>query len=329
MILSIVIPAYNESENIPHTIAGLQESLSAYAPADEVEIIVVDDHSSEPMYEKLESLNDPNVHCIRLSRRSGSHVALRAGLAASRGDAILCISADAQEDPAAVPQMLDKWRQGAQVVWGLRYERSGESLAQKYFSLAFYKMLSTMTESAKDGIDLSRADFYLLDRQVVDCLNRLQENNTSLFGLIAWIGFKQDFIEYERRERRFGKSKWKFRARMRLAKDWIIAFSGLPLKAMTYVGFTVAALGMLYAAFILIRTIIFGVPISAVAGWTSLMIVVLVLGGLQMAMLGVVGEYLWRTLEETRRRSLYFVEKSTISRSRLGSEEAPSWLSNR
>jgi dolichol-phosphate mannosyltransferase len=142
---------------------------------------------------------------------------------------------------------------------------------------------------------------------VVDALNSLQEANSSLFGLVAWIGYQQDYVEYERRERQIGKSKWRFRARMRLAKDWVIAFSGIPLKVMTVMGFAVAALGMLYALWVM-GVAIFGEPIQ---GWASIMVVVLIIGGLQMAMLGIMGEYLWRTLEETRQRKLYFIEKST------------------
>ncbi len=307
-MLSIVIPAYNEAENLRRTLPQMREALRQSGMTD-YEFIVVDDHSSEPLFESLAELNDPHIHCIRLSRRSGSHTALRAGLGASRGSAALCISADGQEDPAAIPLMVEKWREGNQIVWGLRSQRSGEGLFQKYFSLLFYKLLATLTEGGQSGIDLNRADFYLLDRRVVNGLNALPENNSSLFGLIAWIGYRQAYVEYERRERAVGKSKWKFRARMRLAKDWIIAFSGLPLKSMTILGFIVAGLGFLYAMWILINSLLFGNPVE---GWASLMTTVLVLGGLQMAMLGIIGEYLWRTLEETRRRALYFVEKSTF-----------------
>jgi glycosyltransferase involved in cell wall biosynthesis len=307
MKLSVVIPAFNEIENLRITLPRLAEVLKKCPLVTDYEFIVVDDHSTEPMYEALESLQDPRVHCLRLSRQGGSHIALRAGLAATGGDAVLCISADGQEDPAAIPAMLEHWQSGAHIVWGLRFERSGESFLLKTFSLLFYRMLAMLTES-KGSIDLSRADFYLLDRRVVDALNSLREANSSLFGLVAWIGYRQDFVEYERRERQIGKSKWRFRARMRLAKDWVIAFSGIPLKVMTVMGFAVAALGMLYALWVM-GVAIFGEPIQ---GWASIMVVVLIIGGLQMAMLGIMGEYLWRTLEETRQRKLYFIEKSTV-----------------
>lgn len=321
-MISVVIPAFNETENLRLSLPRLREALAASGLAPDYEIIVVDDHSSEPLYETLSALNDPKLHCIRLSRRSGSHIALRAGLAASRGEAVLCISADGQEDPSVIPAMLQKWQDGNQVVWGLRRERNEEGLLQKIFSLVFYRLLALLAESNSSRIDLSRADFYLLDRRVVKALNVLPENNTSLFGLIAWIGYQQDSVEYDRRERAVGHSKWKFRSRLRLAKDWVIAFSGLPLKAMTVLGFTVSAIGMLYALFIL-GNAIFGKPVQ---GWSSLMIVTLVLGGLQMAMLGVIGEYLWRTLEETRRRALYFVEKSTLDSSE--NQTGPSTLTD-
>ncbi len=307
-MLSIVIPAYNETENLCLTIPRLRDVVLGAGMPD-CEFIVVDDHSSEPMYESVLALDTPNVRCIRLSRRSGSHVALRAGIAVAKGDAVLCISADGQEDPAAVPVMLQQWRNGTQIVWGLRKARDNEGFLQKLFSLAFYKLLASVTESSSQGIDLSRADFYLLDRRVVDSINQLKETNTSLFGLIAWIGFQQGAVEYDRKERRFGKSKWRFRQRMRLAKDWIIAFSGLPLKVMTVVGFLIALTGLLLAVYILVLRLFWHV--ITIEGWASLIVAVLVLGGFQIAMLGILGEYLWRTLEETRRRRLYFVEKST------------------
>lgn len=310
-MISVVIPAYNEADNIHQTLT----ELLAVMGDEPCEIIVVDDHSGDETYERVVLFGQTHVHGIRLSRRSGSHVALRAGLLHARGDAVLCISADGQDNPEAVRQMIAKWRDGSQIVWALRQKRDNESLGQKYFSLAFYKLLSTLAETqGGNGIDLARADFYLLDRQVVDAVNRCSERHSSLFGLIAWSGFRQDWVEYARLARRAGQSKWNFRARFRLAKDWIIAFSGLPLKAMTMVGFSVAVLGLLYAALTFVR-VFSGIPIQ---GWASLMIAVLVLGGLQMAMLGIIGEYLWRTLDETRNRPLFFIEKMSLSQ-----KEAP------
>ena len=308
-MLSVVIPSFNESDNIINTIEEIKDVIEKKIFSKKYEIIVTDDHSTDNTYQIVESFNDVRIKCIRLSRRSGSHIALRAGIANARGDAVLCISADGQDDPNVLEEMLKKLHEGAQIVWALRKKRK-ESFLIKRSVLIFYRTLELLTDTKKSEIDLSRADFYLLDKKVVDAINHCPERNTSLFGLINWLGFKQDYVEFERRERKSGKSKWNFRARFHLAKDWIIAFSGLPLKLMSILGALVALIGFLYAIFIVIHAII-GNPIQ---GWTSIMIVILILGGLQMIMFGILGEYLWRNIDESRRRPLYFIEKTTFKK---------------
>lgn len=307
MSLSIIIPAYNESSNIKVIINELLNVLSRTNFSNKYEIIVVDDHSTDNTYHIVESFNDIRTKCIRLSRRGGSHIALRAGISNAKGDAVLCISADGQDDPNILEEMLKKWEDGTHIVWALRKKRK-ESLLINRSALIFYKTLELLTNTEKSEIDLSRADFYLLDKKVVDAINHCPERNTSLFGLINWLGFKTDYVEFERRKRKSGKSKWNFRTRFRLAKDWIVAFSGLPLKLMSILGALVALIGFLYAIFIVIHAII-GNPIQ---GWASIMIVILILGGLQMIMFGILGEYLWRNIDESRRRPLYFIEKTTF-----------------
>jgi dolichol-phosphate mannosyltransferase len=274
---------------------------------DKTEVIVVDDHSSDNTYDVVDNMNDSRVSCLRLSRQSGSHTALRAGFIESNGDFVMCLSADGQDDPNCLNQMLLKLCSGCNVVWALRKNRNKESLILQLFAKTFYKMLFGLIGGDQSGIDLSRADFYILDRPVLEAIKSCAERNTSLFGLISWLGFKQEFVEYERRERNTGLSKWSYRSRLRLAKDWIIAFSGLPLKLMTIVGFIIAFIGFSYATFLIINSLLR----NPIAGWSSIMVAVLVLGGIQMIMLGVAGEYLWRNLDESRKRPLYFIEKET------------------
>lgn len=309
-MVSVVIPAFNESDNIRNTIEEIKDLIEKKNLSEEYEIVVIDDHSTDNTFNIVKSFNDTKIKCIRLSRRSGSHVALRAGIAMAKGKAVLCISADGQDDPNALEKILTKWREGAQIVWALRKRRK-ESLLMKWFALIFYMTLEFLTNRKKSQIDLSRADFYFLDKKVVDAINLCPERNTSLLGLINWLGFKQDYVEFERRERKSGKSKWDFRARYRLARDWIIAFSGLPLKLMTIAGIFFSLIGFLYAMFIIVYAIV-GNPVQ---GWASTIVLILVLGGLYMLMLGIIGEYLWRNLDESRRRPLYFIEKSTLKES--------------
>ena len=305
-MLSIVIPAYNESLNIKATILELINVLSETEFSSKYEIIVVDDHSYDSTFQEVKSFNSRKIKCIRLSRRSGSHIALRAGMFQAKGDIVICISADGQDNPNIFEKLIKKWKEGNNIVWALRYNRR-EPLLIKNFAIVFYKILQLLTNIKDNKIDLSRADFYLLDKKVIDAINSCGERNTSLFGLINWFGFRQDYVKYERRERRSGKSKWSFRSRFRLAKDWIVAFSGLPLKLMSIIGFIVSSIGFLYGIIVLLNAIS-GNPIQ---GWTSTILIILILGGLQMIMLGIIGEYLWRNLDETRKRPLYFIEDST------------------
>lgn len=305
MKISVVIPAYNESENINTTIDEFTIILEQTST--EHEIIVVDDHSDDDTYEKAASHRTRNCKVIRLSRRSGSHVAIRAGLLYASGDCVLVISADGQEPAKTLEIMLLKWKEGNQIIWALRNSRNDEGLLSRIFAFTFYKTLTALSEMPS-SINLARADFYLLDRAVVNALNQCSERNTSLFGLIVWIGFKQTSVNYERLPRRFGESGWSLHARLRLAKDWIIAFSSLPLRAITYLGFLIASIGFIYATMIIINSIAYG---TATQGWASMITTGLILGGAQMIMLGIIGEYLARCFDETRRRPVFFVEEST------------------
>lgn len=311
-MISVVIPAYNESLNIPKTVDEIRAVLSKSAYATDYEIIVVDDHSSDDTFDVVASMPYPQVRALRLSQRRGSYTALRAGMMAAQGEAIFCLSADGQDDPAALLTMIEKWQRGAQVVWALRKNaaRTDEPVTYRLAALLFYRILKAMTSALDHTIDLSRADFYLIDQRVAEAIKACQERHTSLFGLIAWSGFRQDYVEYDRRARIQGHSKWNFSSRWSLAKDWIIAFSAIPLRTMVWLGFAIGILGITYAVIIVFFYLFFD---HDVAGWSSLMVVILVLGGINISMLGIIGEYLWRTLDESRKRPLFFIEKDSAS----------------
>ena len=310
MKLSIIIPAYNESDNIKATINEVLSVMDKAAETDKVEIIVADDHSSDNTFETVQQINDSRVSCIRLSKRSGSHTAIRAGFREATGDTVMFMDADGQVDPSCIPEMLKKWHNGAKVVWALRRSRKHEAKRISIPATLFYRIMTWLGDYEDNPIDLSDADFWLFDRVAVDAFNSCVEKNTSISGLVTWLGFKQDFIEYDRRTRRHGKSKWTFRTRFRSAKDWIVAFSGLPLKLMVMVGFFIAIIGFLYALYIIFNYF----TGSPVGGWSTIMVAILLLGGIQMIMLGIIGEYLWRNLEESRKRPLYFIEKNTLNK---------------
>lgn len=304
MKLSVVIPAFNEADNISAVVTELISTIGQCKRISDYQVIIIDDHSSDNTFEAVSSLKNNKVNCVRLSRRSGSHTAIRAGLHRADGDAVLCISADGQDNPEMLAEMIAHLDAGSHTVWGIRESRD-EGFLDKLSAKLFYKLLMSFTSNDLSNIDLSNADFYLLSRKTVNAINQCKERNTSLFGLIIWLGFKQTGVTYKRRERFSGKSKWNFSSRMRLAKDWIIAFSGIPLKLITYVGIGTALLGFAYATYIFIYALMnYTAP-----GWASSVIIILIASGTMMTMLGVLGEYLWRNLEESRPRPLYFVEE--------------------
>lgn len=307
MKLSVVIPAHNEAENIRATILELLETAKSLKGIVEFRIVVVDDHSTDRTFDVVNGMKDPRVSCIRLSRRAGSHVALRAGMAFVHDSAVLCLSADGQDAPSALPEMIAKMKEGVNIVWALRFNRDNEPLRIRLFAQLFYWVLFMLCK-IDTNIDLSRADFFLLDRNVVSAVNVCQERNTSLFGLILWLGFEQSYVEYERRQRRLGSSKWDFKSKARLARDWVIAFSGVPLRLVTLIGGLVSIVGFMLIFYVMFYAIFYS---NRVSGWASLMITLLTMGGIQMIMLGVIGEYLWKNLDETRKRPLYFIEKTS------------------
>lgn len=309
MKLSIVLPAYNEASNIERVVDELISTIEKISLVTSYEIVVCDDHSNDYTFQLINKKAQRNnkIKSIRLSRRSGSHTALRAGIAKASGELVLCISADGQDDPVVLEKMIRKViEEKNHTVWALRKNRN-DSFFTKLFAQWFYKILRMVANKENEHIHLAHADFYLLSRKVVNAINQCKEQNTSLFGLIVWLGFKQDFVEYERRERISGKSKWNFKSRTKLAKDWIIAFSALPLKLITYVGIIAAVIGFTYAMFILVYTLLG----YAKPGWAENAILILLSGGILMIMLGIIGEYLYRTLDESRNRPLYFIEDET------------------
>lgn len=306
MKLSVVMPAYNESVNLPIVIAELQKNISNSKYITTHEIIVVDDHSSDDTFGAVKGMNDQRVKCLRLSKRSGSHTAIRAGLRHASGDVTMCISADGQDNPVILDQMIDKVKSGAHTVWGIRNSRN-ETFSDKFAALMFYATLRIFASSQTNQIDLSNADFYMLSKRSRQAINQCEERNTSLFGLIIWLGFKQDYVKYDRRERLNGKSKWSLKSRARLAIDWILAFSGIPLRLITYAGVITAFIAICYAGFILWAAL----HNETTPGWAETFLMILMSSAILMLMMGVVGEYLWRNFDETRKRPLFFIESDS------------------
>jgi polyisoprenyl-phosphate glycosyltransferase len=304
--LSIVIPVFNEEAAIPVLVARLQEILDQLAPL-EVEILLMDDHSSDRSAEMLRDLNrrDPRFRYARLAKNSGSHIAILAGLAEARGESAVFLAADLQDPPELIPRMLDLWRAGNQVVWAVREEREGVSKFDVFLSNAFYRLLNLMGEV---NLPPRGSDFALLDQKVIDALLKSTGSHPSVIGEIARLGFSQAEIKYTKEQRVAGTTKWTLSRKLKAFADAFVLFSYMPLRIMSYLGMLCSLTGFAYALLVIILRLRNSTPVQ---GWSSLMVVVLVLGGVQMMMLGVLGEYLWRTLEAARRRPVYFLEESS------------------
>ncbi len=301
-MLSVVMPAYNERQNLP---IAYQRLSDAFAPTGlRWELIVVDDHSSDDTFQVAADIAERcgNVHALRLSRNFGSHTAIACGLDQARGRCVIIMAADLQDPPETIPDLIDRWRAGAQVVWAVRSQRKGESRSTLAFSRLYYWLMRRVVGLA--DMPPNGADFVLLDRVVADALRHFNERNTSLLALISWMGFRQSQIRYDKDARLYGRSGWSLGKKLKLVVDSVAAFSFLPIRLMLSVGVVTALLGLIYAV-VIIMNALFGHPAE---GWSSLMVIVLVIGGVQMLMLGLLGEYVWRALDEVRQRPRYLIE---------------------
>jgi dolichol-phosphate mannosyltransferase len=304
-LVSIVIPMYNEEESIPALLERLEAFCGTLRDV-HVEVVFVDDHSKDATPRMLAQAcqANPMYRYLRLSRNSGSHIAIIAGLEFAKGDCAVFLAADLQDPPELIPQMIKEWREGNHVVWAVRERREGVSVSEQLFSRTFYWLMNRFSQVS---LPPTGADFALLDRAVIDAIPASAGTNPSLINTIIWNGFQQAWIPYVKEARKFGESKWTLSKKLKGFADAFVSFSFVPMRMMLYAGMVTATLGFIYAL------IVVGVRLTSdqpIEGWASLMVVILVIGGFQMLMLGVLGEYLWRTLEESRKRPLFLVESS-------------------
>jgi dolichol-phosphate mannosyltransferase len=302
--ISLIVAAFNEEQNIPVLYARIA-AIDWTAIQLEFEMVVVDDHSSDRTPQVVRALvaRDPRVKLLRFSRNFGSHKAYTAGLEQCTGDAAIILAADLQDPPETIPNLVVKWREGSRVVWAVRSARAGETAQTKFFSRLYWHLMRRYAEVEPPR---AGADFLLVDRQVVEVLKTVREKHTSLLSLIQWLGFDQAFISYEKKERLSGTSKWTLRKKLKLAVDSFVSFSYFPIRVMSLCGIVFAASGFIYAGVVAARAFFWGSPVQ---GWSSLMCVVLIVSGVQLLMLGVLGEYLWRTFDESRHRPRFVIEE--------------------
>jgi glycosyltransferase involved in cell wall biosynthesis len=301
--MTIVVPVRDEAESVPLFMKRLAEVLQTSRVS--AEILFVDDGSRDGTVQAIESLRarDERIACLELSRNFGKEIALTAGLHYAAGDAVVMIDADLQDPPELIPRFVQLWREGYDVVYGTRTDRSADSRAKRVTANLFYRMAEVTSEIR---IPRDAGDFRLLSRRAVKAVLALPEQHRFMKGLFAWIGFSQIAVPYARAPRAGGRTKFSYWRLWNFAIEGITSFSTAPLRLATYLGLSIALLSLAYAGVVVIKTLLYGDP---VAGYPSLMTVILFLGGVQLMTIGVLGEYVGRIFNETKRRPLFLVSR--------------------
>jgi glycosyltransferase involved in cell wall biosynthesis len=307
-VLSVVVPVYNEEDGLielHQRLAGVLDSLCLPS-----EVIYVNDGSDDHSLDVVHELRnrDDRVAIVNLSRNFGKEIALTAGLDYATGEAVVVIDADLQDPPEVIPQLIEKWLEGYDVVCATRRERRGETWLKRTTAHAFYTLMRRVGEAP---IPENTGDFRLLNRRCIDALAACRERRRFMKGLFSWVGFKHATVIYDRDPRFAGHTKWSYWRLWNFAIEGITSFTIVPLKLATYAGLITAVAALIYAAFIVARTLFLG---RAVPGYASLMVAILFLGGIQLIAMGVIGEYVGRIFVESKGRPLYLLDTYLVPR---------------
>lgn len=305
--LSIVTPAWNEAEALPITLDRVLDVLDEELLLDSTEIIIVSDGSDDSTVDIAVASLDGKIAftVVELARNVGSHAAIRCGLRRARGRNIVILSADGQDPPETIRPMLDKLNGGSDIVWGQRTSRDGDPLSQRAVSGIYYRAFRRLT-----GLEFPPAglDFVAFTQQINQAIDQYRERNLPLFLLLYNLGYQQTVVPYERGERVAGSTGWSFKKKMALAIDMVTAFSAAPMRMMSLIGTIVGVLGLAYGFLTVVRALVIDIPVS---GWSSMIVLTSVMGGTILLAIATLGEYVWRSLDETRGRPIY-LERSVI-----------------
>ncbi len=302
--IAVVVPFLNEERNLPVMLDRVAKTMEGQP--EDWEIIFVDDGSTDgsAAWVAEAARKDPRVKMLRMSRNFGHQIAITAGMDHSNADAVVIIDADLQDPPEVISDLLAKWREGVEVVYAVREQREGETWMKKFLAASFYRVFRNL---AKVNVPADAGDFRLVDRKVVDALREVRELHRFMRGLTCWVGFKQSAVYYKRAARLSGQTKYPVWKSLRLALDAVTSFSGAPLRWITGGGVVVSFLGALLALRIIFSKIF--TPEKLMPGWTSLTALVLILSGVQLVCLGLMGQYISRIFEESKKRPLYFLRE--------------------
>ena len=306
-VFSIIAPIYNEIGNIPELYSQVREAMDQ--TGETWELILVDDGSTDGSTVAIRGLaqEDDRVRPVIFARNFGHQIAVTAGLDYSRGDAVVIIDADLQDPPEVILDLIEKWREGYEVVYAVREEREGESWFKKTTASLFYRLIYRITDV---NIPLDTGDFRLMDRKVVMIMNQMREKHRFLRGMSAWVGFKQVGVKYKRKARFAGETKYPLKKMIKLALNAVTSFSYFPLQLATYLGFIATGLSVLAIPIVVILRLITG---TVLLGQATTLIIVLFLGGVQLISLGIIGEYIGRIYDEAKGRPLYIVAEGPES----------------
>ena len=302
--VSIMVPCYNESESLPFLYEELNKLMNSLNQYD-WEVLFVNDGSKDETIEVIKKLfnEDNRIAYVDLSRNFGKEKAMLAGFDYVTGDCLIIMDADLQHPPTVIPDMLQKWEEGFQDVYGKRITRGKESWLRKKLSLLFYRILQS---SVSYDILENVGDFRLLDRKCIESLKQLREEERYTKGMYCWIGFRKTYVEYETQERAAGTSSWNFFGLFKLAIDGIVSFTMMPLRFASIMGIVIAIVALLYMIVVFAKALIFGDP---VAGYPTLITTILFLGSVQLIALGILGEYVGRIFNETKKRPTYIIQE--------------------
>lgn len=317
MKLSIVTPCYYNEKNLEDTYAAIREKVFDASSGDtEWEWVLVDDGSGDRTLETALSLRDrdPRIRVVKLSRNFGEFRAIVAGLSVAEGEAVAVISADLQDPPEMILRMMESWKQGSKVNLAVRRERDKGRL-KNWFADSYYRLIRrwVISDYPERGFD-----FFVIDRSVARRLVEMQEKNSSIYLQLIWLGYKPTILEYDRLDREKGVSMWTYSKRINLFVDTFIVFSHKPIRLLTGVGLVFGVLALVFGVYVIFDKIINHTP----AGWASVMLVLLLSTSFQMVMMGVLGEYLWRNLDESRKRPLYVIDRIYDGQDRTAGEGA-------